>query len=98
MRMPGMTAEASLPAVGQPTSFYMSNQHDCAEGRADRIYPQQGCPWYLMAWCGPHMWTCAWYCSAARAAGGKSACLTCMTYCTLAHFIPGCDACSGSFC
>lgn len=111
MKLPEFTAEASLYKTrGQyrvkalpnwPGDPYQGVLVDY-QGRRDAVvYPQQGCPWWHMAWCGPLIWPCATTCMWVRAFGGRPACISCMRGCVYLLGIPWltfCDDCVGSFC
>src|SRR5438132_8406368 len=64
------------------------------------VHPAQGCPWWVMSFCGPLIWDCGWICAPARAAG-RAACLSCMRTCITTHtWWAGttCVPCAASFC
>jgi len=102
-RMPEFTAEASL--YRSHAQYRTANPGFLLSGaygnrRVATVYPQQGCPWWHMAWCGPLIWICAAACIPSHAFG-RQACISCMKGCVYAEGIPWltfCDDCVGSFC
>jgi len=94
--MPGFAAEVSL---SRPTEYRGLSKQDLQVDNA--VYPAQGCEWWRMSICGPHVWPCGLFCAPARAVS-KKACIDCMTVCMGVHTWVAttsfCAPCASSFC